>query len=281
MVDSAYRKFPRFFLETFFKNYMNFRIQIIRISWTHRKHIQWILPAPPCKLVLYNKMNYNKKWHRAFNLYGFEPFYAQDQAKKVFYTKVTAAFRLNEFPDLDCDVLQLPFAGQHQDMYIFLPKTANGLTQLEAKLFDPHTCHIWYSALTKMPTKLVNVAVPIFFLATFKSMKSTLSKLGLDSIVTAQAGAFAAWTNDKDFHVTEYFQDIKIKMNRYVTGLGYGDSYGAPSKRNVRRMSSPSLLGPAVDFIASHPFVFIVHDRATDAVQLIGRICDPVTHHPY
>lgn len=107
---------------------------------------------------------------------------------------MTAAFHLGEWADLNCQVLQLPYAGQHQDMYIFLPKTMDGLPQLEAKLFDRETCSQWYTGLSKMPVKLVNVTIPVFRIETFKSMKSTLSQMDLEG-------------PDFDFHVLVEFSD--------------------------------------------------------------------------
>ena len=190
----------------------------------------------------------------------------------VGFLTVTAAFKLGEFPNLDCEVLQMPYNGQHQDMYIFLPNKVGGLQELETKLFNAETCHEWYPLLGKMPVKLVKVAIPAFHLEMYKSMKSTLCRMGLQSIFSPEAGALKAWTKTGDCCITDYYQHIKI-----VTS--FQGKYSVPSKKNIRRMSIINNMGKPANFRANHPFLFMVHDRATDAVQFLGRICYPNQKH--
>ena len=220
--------------------------------------------------MLSNKAKCPRKWHRHFNRITYLPFFFQDQsAKKSAYLNTTAVFHTGELSDLNCDVLQLPYAGQHQLMYIFLPKSLDGLAQLEKDLFNADTCTAWYGRLEKLPIKLVNVSIPVFHIETMTSLNKVLVKMGLQRLFDAQYAAFSPWTKDSDFCIGNYTQDVKVDFE-------FRGKYNPPSAKNIRRMSTRSQLGKVVYFTADHPFIFVVHDRITDTVQFIGRVCHPV-----
>ena len=222
------------------------------------------------KLVLYNTARCPRKWHRHFNRISFLPFHLQEQKeKKAAFLNTTAAFHMAELTHLQCDVLQLPYSGQHQLMYIFLPKTLTGLAQLEKDMFDPDTCYQWYSRLEKMPVRLVNVSVPVFHIGAFKSLKNVLVQMGLERMFDPKAGAFSRWTNSPDFCIDEYYQDIKVDFE-------FRGKYSPPSQKSIRRMTTKNQLGQITYFTADHPFLFIIHDRPSGTIQYIGRVCHPL-----
>jgi len=222
------------------------------------------------KLVLHNKAKCPRKWHRHFNRISFLPFHlGGKEEKKAAFLNTTAVFHLGELAHPDCSVLQLPYSGQHQLMYIFLPKTLTGLPQLEAELFNPDTCSQWYRQLEKMPLRLVNVSVPVFHIETVKSLKKALVSMGLERMFDPEAGAFGQWTQSKDFCISQYCQDVKVDFE-------FRGKYSPPTQKVIRRISTAPQLGQIVHFTADHPFVFIIRDRTSDTIQFIGRVCHPV-----
>ncbi|MCL4753611.1 MAG: serpin family protein [Myxococcales bacterium] len=166
----------------------------------------------------------------------------------------------------DAQVVELPYArgnGPELAMVIVLPKTRNGLPDLE-KRFGREGVGAYVPELR--PTR-VSLWLPRFTATVRFKLKSPLEKLGMLLAFTTSAD-FSGITRRPP---TLYIEDVYHKA--FVETSEKGTEASAGTAVVMRTIVSDSPPPPEVK--VDHPFLFFIHDRRSGAVLFAGRIVAP------
>ncbi len=164
------------------------------------------------------------------------------------------------------DIVVLPYVKGDQDlelnMVIVLPKNSE-LEELEKRF----TLANWKQWLNQLQMQSVSLTLPRFRLEDRLDLRNDLKELGLISVfgleadftgISAQKGLFI----DKAIHKT--FIRIDEKGSDVMTAM-----------REKAETSSLKMEEAPYEFMADHPFIFVIWDRKTDSILWMGRLSLP------
>ncbi|KDO84360.1 hypothetical protein CISIN_1g0163112mg, partial [Citrus sinensis] len=170
-------------------------------------------------------------------------------------------------------VLGLPYK-QGEDkrrfsMYFFLPDAKDGLPTLlekmgsESKFLDHH-----------LPSQRVEVGdfrIPRFKISFGIEVSKVLKGLGLVLPFSGEGGGLAEMVDSpvgKNLYVSSIFQKSFIEVNEE------GTEAAAASAATVVLRSI--VLSDKIDFVADHPFVFMIREDMTGLVMFTGHVLNPL-----
>ena len=155
-------------------------------------------------------------------------------------------------------VLEMPYAGADLSMVVLLPIEAEGLRVLEGEL-TLQNLNQWLSSLSEAE---VRVGLPRFKLETQYMLTQTLEQMGMPSAF-APGADFSNLTDERDWFLDVVVHKAFCEVNEEgteaaaATGVGFAVTSAPP------------------EFIADHPFVFLIRDHVTGTVLFLGRVMDP------
>nr|KAI8738081.1 leukocyte elastase inhibitor-like [Biomphalaria glabrata] len=158
------------------------------------------------------------------------------------------------------DVAELPFKGGRFSLYIALPRTVNGITDLEQLLVQPDQADQLFTGLTSVGARLV---IPKFKTETTLNLNTPLKEMGITQAFNPSSANFSGITPVQIF-VNEVLQKALIEVQEI------GTVAAAARAINVKRLSS----GPIhlkEKFIADHSFVYFLRDNQTGQILLQGK----------
>lgn len=253
------------------------------------------------KLVVANAVYFKGKWASAFNQSAtqssqFHLASGLDLIVSMMHNSGNYRFALVD----GIEVLELPYFGNSVSMLLLLPATSGsdgqpislsgfgpfvlagspsisgsqsaaaapgsslqGIVQLEALLQGD-----WLrNAVAKLQTQSVRVTIPKFTFACQPDAISTLKGLGITQIFTP-SGYFAPIFDGDQFYVNTFKHKAWLQVNEEGTEA---------VAVTVAALSSSCVGLPMnyVDFIADHPFLFVIRDNATGTPLFIGRVSNP------
>jgi len=216
--------------------------------------------TPLTRLVLANAIYFKGTWVAQFDpsQTRTEPFHLSGTQS----VGVPMMHQTDEFGFLWRDgvsVLELPYTGQDIAMLVLLPDAVDGLPALEAAL-TPEQLAEWLSGLT---TTKVAVTLPRFTFRWNASLKAPLIAMGMPSVFSE---------NDADLTgmaTAEYLFLQFLVHEAFVAVDEEGTEAAAATAGGVGTVSAPP------QFVADHPFLFLIRDRVTGSVLFIGRVADP------
>jgi len=221
--------------------------------------------TPETKMVLVNAIYFYGKW--------LKPFQPKDTYKDNFQVSadkpedVQMMSQTSRFPYADLDslqVLQLPYQGDDLSMLIVLPKAKDGLGALEAGL-SQKTVTDWTSKLA--PTE-VEVHLPKFKMTWgTENITSQLQALGIKDAFDASSANFAGM----DGNPHSLFIGM-VLHKAFIDVKEEGTEAAAATAVGMMAMAAP-MAKP--EFIADHPFLFLIQDNKTGSILFLGRLVDP------
>jgi serpin B len=161
--------------------------------------------------------------------------------------------------------LELPYKGDHLAMVVLLPKTATGLAALEAAL-SAQALDGW---LGQLKAEEVIVALPKFTMTEQFQLGRALAAMGMARAFSPAADFSGMNGKSHDLYLTEAVHKAFVDVNEEgteaaaATGIAVGLTAAAPRPKPV--------------FRADHPFVFLIRDRRSGSVLLLGRLVQPPT----
>ena len=165
--------------------------------------------------------------------------------------------------DLKCKVLELPYLGDKLGMVFLLPEERDGLGALEASLTSRHLTDI-KGTFHLRPTK-VEVSLPRFKLEAQFSLKETLHHLGITDLFDEATVDLTGIDGSGELVVS------KVIHKAFITVDEEGSEAAAATAVVMVRRSLPR----RIEFIADHPFLFMIREKATGTVLFLGRLSKP------
>ena len=208
-------------------------------------------------LVLVNTIYFKGDWQCQFKRTEQAYFHlTKTKTKMVKMMLQTAVFGYAVNHNLRCQILELPYDGCRVSMYIFLPMATEGLASLESKLnFQSAT-----AALSMLGKRRLSVGIPKFEIREKLDLKGLLSSMGMNRAFTP-AAEFGGISSTRPLFVKDVIHKAFIKVNETGTEA-------AAATAVVFFHSLPHV---SADFLADHPFLFLIRDEMTGSILFLGR----------
>ena len=192
---------------------------------------------------------------------AFAPFrVSSSESTQVNMMTQAARFRYSLNRRLNCQIIELPYRGNRLAMYILLPKKVDGLASLEGRLtFSSVT-----SALARLRTRRISVAIPRFEMTVGKELPEVLKTMGMNLAFTPAAD-FTGMSRNRALYIAEVIHKAFIGVDEEGTDA-------AAATVVVTYGSTPS---SQKKFVADHPFVFLIRDKITGMILFFGRLAIP------
>lgn len=235
-------------------------------AWVEEKTQQKIhdlLPPgsvqPSTVLVLTNAIYFKGKWQTQF-----DPKLTHDGTFRVDAGRTVTVPMMHMNAELALGqaagglLLELPYSGRDLSMLFLLPDAMEGLPALEQSL-TPANLDAWRGTLH---TSEINVYLPRFTVTSSFSLKETLSALGMP-VAFSDAADFSGMNGTGGLTITDALHKAFVTVNEE------GTEAAAATGVVVGPTSAPP------QFVADHPFLFLIRDNVTGSILFLGRVVDP------
>ncbi len=156
-------------------------------------------------------------------------------------------------------VLKLPYKGDRLSMLVLLPLERDGIYALEDTM-SAESVREWQMAVAGMD---VVVSVPKFKMELTYNLVDPMMSLGMVNAFDMHLADFPG------IHPVLYVEDARQKT--YVDMNEEGTEAAAVTVIETAIESVPSL----PEFVADHPFIFIIQDDESGAIIFMGKVADP------
>jgi len=213
------------------------------------------------RLVLANAIYFKASWRTSFNKRSTkqDTFYRNGQdAQSVQFMQQSATLRHAE--DQDVAALEMPYNDQDLSMIVVLPKSRDGMRDLERKLTGQQLRDI----VSRLEEKQVQVQLPKFQVRSHVDLKQALSKVGLAPLF-GQSADFSRMSETPlkvDSGVHEAYISVDENGTEGAAATGFA----------VQNRALPMLPPVAVSFKADHPFLYAVVHKQTGAIVFFGKV---------
>ncbi|MHC4985909.1 MAG: serpin family protein, partial [Planctomycetota bacterium] len=243
---------------------------------THQK-IRELIPrggvGPLTRLVLTNAVYFKGDWAEPF-----DPDHTREAPFHIGPDSTVQAqmmFRSGTFGFVQAErvqVLRLPYAGDVLSMLVILPIERHGLGPIEEQLAEGQLedASLAEALALMTPTKL-DVFLPKFTMTWESSIADTLAAMGVTDAFDADLADFSGLSDqalDDQLHIDDVLHKAFVQVNEEgteaaaVTGVTIGTTSLPPQ------------------FVADHPFVFLIRHEPTGEVLFVGRVVNPLAEDP-
>lgn len=215
------------------------------------------------RMVLANAIYFKASWRNSFNKASTkqDTFYknGRDQDKQnVQYMHETSSHRHQESNDLAA--LELAYSHQDLSMVVVLPKKRDGLRDLEKRLTGQQLRDI----MSRMEQRQVKVQLPKFAVRSQIDLKSTLTKMGLESIFSNSANF--GRMSETPLKVDSGVHEAYINVNENGTEAAAATGFAMSPRAMPINPTEPA------SFVADHPFLYAIVHKQTGAIVFLGKV---------
>ena len=240
-------------------------------DWTRQKtndRIQQILEPDSTDdltlMVITNAVYFKGKWGLEFNADNTheQPFWTDmnNSVQVPMMKEAAAVYNYAETDDLQA--LELNYLGGDVSMIILLPKEKDGLMTLEQSLdkkkFD--------SIKDKMTNHPLTVKIPKFEFETKYNLINSMKDLGIRDAFDENNADFQGITDERIY--------LDKAVHKAFVNVNEEGTEAAAITALVGRFSSgpPE---PVAEFVADHPFMFVIQEKESGNILFIGRLVSP------
>ena len=162
-------------------------------------------------------------------------------------------------------VLELSYKGDALSMLVLLPKTPDGLPELERSLSATKMAVL----RERLRRQEVDVYLPKFKLEASFALNDALRALGMKSAFSDTEADFSAMDGRKDLYVSAALHKAYVDVNEAGTEAAAATAIG------MRAMAARMPSKPIPVFRADHPFLFIIGDKPDGSMLFLGRMANP------
>nr|XP_055067485.1 leukocyte elastase inhibitor-like isoform X1 [Misgurnus anguillicaudatus] len=224
------------------------------------------------RLVLVNALYFKGNWEREFFSPDTvdRPFKVnKNETKPVKMMKQRSDFPLTFIPEVNSQILELPYVGKNMSMLIILPDEieddTTGLQKLEKTL--TYEKLVEWTKPDNMKIQYVALSLPKFKLEETYDMKNLLVKLGMVDAFEKGKANFSDLSHNNDLVVSEVIHKTFVEVNE--EGTEAAAATGMVCRTLMGRF------GISKAFNADHPFLFFIRHNPTNTILFYGRFCSP------
>jgi serine protease inhibitor len=171
-------------------------------------------------------------------------------------------------------MLELPYKGGEVSMLVMLPRSADGLEELEKKL----TAENLVAWVGKLQHRGVHVLLPKFKVETKYDLGKTLEGMGMARAFKdprlADGAQFDGMSQSQDpaqkLFISKVLHKAFVEVNEKGT-----EAAAATAVMMMRPMSAVGSTPFTPTFRADRPFLFLVRDRQSGSILFLGRMSNP------
>lgn len=216
------------------------------------------------RMVITNAVYFKGKWGLEFNPKNTseKPFWTdKDNSVKVMMMNENAAM-YNYAETNRIQALELNYLGGDISMIVLLPKERDGLGSLEQSL-DKKEFDSIKNSMTMQP---LTVQMPKFEFETEYNLIEPLKSLGIHDAFDRDNADFQGMT-DEQIYLEKAAHKAFVNVNEE------GTEAAAITALVARATSGPP--EPRHEFVADHPFLFVIQEKETGEILFIGRLVNP------
>jgi serpin B len=223
------------------------------------------------KLALTNVMYFHADWAEAFEADSTSPRdFTLADGEVVRAPMMSGTNPAGLYVDEEVSVLRLPYKGEEISFIAILPAAPDGLAALEEGL-SVSQLDAWLNRM-EGDTSDVDIQLPKFSMSHRLSLKPLLKDLGMPLAFDPELADFSGMTNDTKLSVADVIHEARIDLDEEgTTAVAF----------TVVIMTDYTLtVTERREFIADHPFLFMIRDDVTGAILFMGRMVDPTLAPP-
>ncbi|XP_035566299.1 serpin I2 isoform X2 [Canis lupus baileyi] len=223
--------------------------------------------GPLTRLVLVNAIYFKGDWKQKFRKEDTQltNFTKKDGAAvKIPMMKALLRTKYGYFsePSMNYQVLELPYKGDGFSLIIILPAEDVNIEEMEKRI-TAHQILKWFS---EMQEEEVEVSLPRFKVEQKLDFKEALYSLNMTEIFSGGCD-LSGITDSAEVFVSQVMQHIFFEINE-----------DGSEAATATGMHIPAIMSLAHNqFIANHPFLFIVKNNPTESILFMGRVTNPDT----
>jgi len=220
--------------------------------------------------VILNAVYFKSDWAVQFDKEMTEPldfFVNQDKAVQVPMMQRTDHYSL-AYRD-SYQALRMPYVSDDLSMVVILPMEKAGLTVLEESLSLSDLQEILQELRDAQPSK-VKVGIPRFRVEYSASLVEPYQNMGMKDAFSATDADFGGITGQENAKGLIWIDQIQHKAFLEVNEEGSEAAAATAVAFATRSMAMTP------EFIASHPFLYLIEDRATGMILFMGRMVNPL-----
>jgi serine protease inhibitor len=171
----------------------------------------------------------------------------------------------NEFrymENTDIQILELPYVGEEMSMVIMLPKSIDGLAQIENSL----TVENLKTFLLGLQKREVIVYLPRFKLTSDFGLGEILASLGMPDAFRPTIADFSGMDGTRMLYISAVVHKAFVDVNEEGTE--------AAAATGVVMTLAAAPVEPTV-FRADHPFVFFIRHNCSGSILFLGKLVNP------
>ncbi|XP_061096083.1 leukocyte elastase inhibitor-like isoform X2 [Conger conger] len=222
-------------------------------------------------LVLVNAIYFKGNWDKKFKEADTKEVLfklSKNESKPVQMMHQKAKFDLAFIPEVNCQILEMPYIGKELSMLIILPREieddSTGLERLEREL--TYEKLIQWTQPENMDTPEVNVALPKFKMEESYDLKDILVSMGMKDAFDVAKSDFSGMSPNNGLVVSKVVHKAFVEVNEEGT-----EAAAATAVMMMYRCARP----PPIMFTADHPFLFFIRHNPTQSILFYGRFCSP------
>jgi serpin B len=223
--------------------------------------------TPFTRLVLANAIYFKGEWEQPFKADRTVPrpfFNAKGQSAMAPAMTQSAGFRTAGADG--CDLLELPYAGGELSMVVLLPRTRDGLPDLEQRLSADGLSQ-WMAELDKAGKQELVVTLPRFKMSYTADLSGPLAQLGMATAFKEGQADLSGINGKRDLYVSAALHKAFVDVNEE----------GTEAAAATGMVMQSFAVHQTRTFTVDHPFLFLIRDTSTGSLLFLGRIVDPKT----
>jgi serpin B len=222
---------------------------------------------PRAAIILASAIYFQGEWEKRFKkrYTQKEVFHLnQNEHIKVPMMKQGGQFRYTEMDNMK--ILDLPYTGKNQSMLIVLPIQIDGIRSLY-DLLSIEKLSAWEERLEK---RLVLASIPKFRIEDSSYLKQTLTSMGINDAFNPATADFSGLTDHAEgICIGEVIHKAVLDLDEEGTKAAAATAAVLMTGRATRDELTP------VEFIADHPFMFIIRDWPSGSILFMGKVLNP------
>jgi serpin B len=159
-------------------------------------------------------------------------------------------------------LLLLPYESSELSMLVILPDKREGVADLEKSL----TFENLKAWTAKLKGENVHVSLPRFKTTMSFELGEKLQALGMKRAFDSKEADFSGMTDAKPLFISKVLHKAFVDVNEA------GTEAAAATAVVMTKGEAPAKV---VEFVADHPFIFLIRENATGCVLFMGRVVDP------
>ena len=235
---------------------------------THGKIKNFVTPQmlrPPPVMVLANAVYFKAVWRNPFDkrITRPGPFHvAPGRDVSIPMMGINGTFLLAQEPA--AQILTLPYTGD-ASMIIILPTARFGLPAIEAGLSDGEL-NRWLA--DQQEAARTFVSLPKFRVTSVSMLQAPLAALGVKAVFLPGVANLSGMSVQA-LYLSAMLQKTFIDVNEGGTEVA-GVTGVFADLLSIRELPTPQ-------FIADHPFLYLIRANATGAILFMGRVENPIS----